>query len=318
MRFIAYALALLPLVACVQQRSLAGRPCPCATEEGYRCCEAVGRCLPTATPCPGEDAASPDAPPPDGPPPDAPPPCAVAEPDHCQALGSLPVVPQIDGVLECGLELRPIEPVGWEGKPPASPQHAAAFAAAWRPDGIYFFVRVHTGGPRWTPTDYATPPSLSSLHCADAVELYVDSDGSFPAAPYYDAAGTLQIVVGAPASSESSARRAWLWKHLPMFLPPNPWQSSSFASFARPDGYDVEAFVTAADLGASGFVWSAGSHVGINVAIDIPTPGPRQSCQRLAQYSWRVLPDAVPPTDGAAACTRAWCNPRAFCTPQLR
>jgi hypothetical protein len=253
----------------------------------------------TATASSGSDAsdAAPDAPS-----------CTAIVPagnDYCEAIPFLPQAPVIDGKVDCGLPLLDVVPVGWGGVSP--PDATAQYAVAWRPEGLYFFVRMHD--PSLVPAE----PSESSWQ-GDAVELYMDSDGKYAAPPAYDNPGTRQITVAAPPSAQSSVARAQLW--YTGSVTGAVWTSTQFRAYGLADGYVVEAFVTGQDLGfASSLALAAGAEVGMDLAFDVSFPtdqGPDAGGfgNRLGEYYLRVAaPDAgggIPPFD-----------PRAFCVPTL-
>lgn len=191
-----------------------------------------------------------------------------------------------------------------DGREP--PDATAQYAVAWRPDGLYFFVRVLD--PSLVPAE----PSEFSWQ-GDEVELYMDSDGTYAAPPAYDNPGARQITIAAPPDAQSSAARAQLW--FPGALGTTDWSSTAFRAYGTPDGYVVEAFVTGPDLGLSTLTLAEGGRVGMDLSIGVSYPADRGadaggSGNRLGQYYLRVAdPDAgggVPPF-----------NPRAFCSPTL-
>ncbi len=224
--------------------------------------------------------------------------------DYCATLPLLPAPPDIDGTLDCGVSLRDLTPIGWTDASP--PDATAQYAVAWRPDGLYFFVRVLD--PSLVPAE----PSEFSWQ-GDEVELYMDSDGTYAAPPAYDNPGARQITIAAPPDAQSSAARAQLW--FPGALGTTDWSSTAFRAYGTPDGYVVEAFVTGPDLGLSTLTLAEGGRVGMDLSIGVSYPADRGadaggSGNRLGQYYLRVAdPDAgggVPPFD-----------PRAFCSPTL-
>jgi hypothetical protein len=234
--------------------------------------------------------------------------CSVAGPvsvDYCATLPFLPDAPVIDGTPDCALSLRDLTPVGWTGGATA-PDATAQVAVAWRPDGLYFFVRVHD--PSLVP---AEPSELSWQ--GDEVELYMDSDGTYAAPPAYDNPGARQFTIAAPSSASSSVARAQVW--FPGSAGIMDWTSTEFRAYGQPDGYVVEAFVTGADLGLGSLALSEGGLVGMDLSIGVSYPSDRGADaggggNRLGQYFLRVAdPDAgsgIPPFD-----------PRAFCRPTL-
>jgi len=196
-------------------------------------------------------------------------------------------------------------PVGWNGG--ATPPDASArYAVAWRPDGIYFFVQV-------TDPSYVPARASELSWQGDAVELYLDSDGTYAAPPAYDNPGTRQFTVAGPPDAVSSVARAQVW--YTGSVGTMDWASTRFRAFGMPGGYAVEAFVTGPDLGLGSLALAAGGLVGMDLSIDVSYPvdqGPDAGGfgNRLGQYFLRVAaPDAgggIPPFD-----------PRAFCVPTL-
>ena len=241
---------------------------------------------------------------------DAGPHCAApSAASFCAQLPSLPDAPIIDGVLECGLTLETIVPKHWTAATPFAADHSARLAAAWRPDGLYVFVDID---------DATRLPALISMDawCGDSVELYIDDDGSFTAAPAYDDPGTVQLVAVAPEDDTSSVVRGERYRG-GATLPPR-WTSTSFATFPKPGGYVLEAFIVAADLDRSDWTLAPGQHVGFDVGINLsvamdPPVGETADCgRRLGQYFFNITdPDC---TDGTCL---PWTNVAAQCTPVL-
>jgi hypothetical protein len=239
--------------------------------------------------------------------PEAAPSCHVASSastDYCTAVPFLPEAPVIDGVVDCGLTLAPLTPVGWSGS--TGPDATAQYAVAWRPGGVYFFVAVTD--PSLVPAD-ATELTWQG----DAVEIYADSDGVYAAPPSYDNPGTRQFTIAAPPDRQSSIARAQIW--YTGSVSGADWTSTQYRAFGSPTGYVVEAFVTGPDLGLSALSLAAGGQVGMDLSIDVSFPsdqGPDAGGfgNRFGQYYLRVAsPDAgggIPPFD-----------PRAFCVPAL-
>ncbi len=232
--------------------------------------------------------------------------CSVAAvADYCTTLPFLPGPPVIDGTPDCALSLHGLTPVDWTGD--ATPPDASAeFAVAWRPDGLYFFVRVHD--PSLVPAE----PSEFSWE-GDEVELYMDSDGTYTAPPAYDNPGARQFTIAAPPDAQSSVARAQVW--YPGFVGTADWTSTEFRAYGTPDGYVVEAFVTGPDLGLGTLALAEGGEVGMDLSIGVSYPTDRGADagnpgNRLGQYFLHVADaDAgggIPPFD-----------PRAFCRPAL-
>ncbi|HVU01619.1 MAG TPA: hypothetical protein VHE30_07705 [Polyangiaceae bacterium] len=229
---------------------------------------------------------------------------AIEAPDYCEGLPFLPSPPVIDGVPECGLVLRPLTPVGWTGGATA-PDASADYAIAWRPDGIYYFVRVRD------PSLVPAAPERQNWQ-GDCVELYADDDGDYVAPPAYDDPGSRQLVVAAPPPPLTSDTRGQLWAF--GVGGPVEWTSSLFGSFATSDGYVVEALVVAADLSLSSLSLVSGAHVGVDLSVGVsfptdqgPDAGPADN--RLGQYFLRTGAldggtTVLPPFD-----VRAFCRP---------
>jgi len=217
--------------------------------------------------------------------------------DCCTSLAALPDEPVIDGTLECGLTLAPIAPLGWNSTA-AMPDNRASYAAALRPDGIYLYVEVHA-------LSIATHAVSDPLFCGDAVELYVDAQ-PHPEAPSTYGAATMQFVVSAPASPEAPPEAA----RFVAGAPQGAWISHGLRTTQLPDGYSVEAFITAADVGL--WQWSPASHVAFGLAVDVSgAPGdPALHCgQQLGQYFLKLG------TPAAGCRGEPWCDVTAFCAP---
>ena len=224
--------------------------------------------------------------------------------DYCATLPFLPQAPVIDGKVDCTLPLRDLAPLGWTGGA-APPDATAQYAAAWRPDGLYFFVQVHD--PSLVPAS-----STGFTYQGDAVELFMDSDGVFAAPPAYDNPGARQFIVAAPPAAQSSVAWAQVWFNTTAY---STWTSTQFGAYGLADGYAVEAFVTGPDLGLGALALAAGGLVGMDLSVDVSYgvdqgPDAGGAGNRLGQYFLRVAsPDAgggLPPFD-----------PRAFCVPTL-
>jgi hypothetical protein len=226
--------------------------------------------------------------------------------DFCEAVHPLAAPPLIDGVLEPGLSLRTISKAHWVGlrAPPADQE--AAYAVAYRPDGVYVFVAV---------TDSTRLPALPADYefCGDAVEIYLDSDGAFPMAPSYDVPGTVQFVAAAPVDAVTPAMRASRWNNVTFLL--GSWTSSEFGTFPSATGYSFEAIFRAADLGLVSWTLSPGDSIGLSVAIDVAVQPnePGAVCgDRLDQYFNRI-----DTTSGLACGVGAYCSTYAFCSAGL-
>jgi hypothetical protein len=229
--------------------------------------------------------------------------CVLNSPtDYCAQLPALPRAPLIDGALECGLSLAEMQPLGWKG-PNAVPDRRASYAAAWQHDGVYVYIEVH--GPA-----IAAHPANEPLFCGDAVEIYVDADAEGDDAGTYDAMGTMQFVIAAPSATGSMD--AW------RFIQGNPqgaWISKSLKVTALADGYSVEAFINAADLGL--WQWSPTVELGFSIAIDVAADpsaaiASRAGCTAKSGQFFLRLGDPHGSCPG-----EPWCDARAFCQAAL-
>jgi len=220
----------------------------------------------------------------------------------CDRLDAIPDVPVIDGVVECGLRLVSLVPVGWTASEPIPSGHNAEFAIAWHADGVYFFVHVAT--PTLRPPD-ATDPS----YCGDGVEVYLDADGMFTAPPGYDEPGTRQLIVPAPIGATSTRAHGYVSAGGEA-----EWAAGRAIAMRTDDGYVVEAFVKREDVFLSPGTFSASGDVGIDVSVNVATTvdGPGVCGRRLGQY---FLQSAT--SMGGACGGLPFCDVRAFCTPTL-
>jgi hypothetical protein len=221
--------------------------------------------------------------------------------DYCTQLPHLPAAPAIDGALECGLTLSPMPPTGWKD-PDAPADKRASYAAAWHRDGLYVYVEVHG-------TPIVPHPASEPIFCGDAVELYVDSDAETDDAGTYDDMGTMQFVIAAP--SGAPAPDAWRFKQGESR---GAWITKALQVSPAADGYSVEAFITAADVGL--WQWNPTGRVGFSLAIDIaseranlPT---REGCASKAGQFFLRLGDPHTSCPG-----EPWCDAKAFCSAAL-
>lgn len=238
------------------------------------------------------------------------PPCAVlpAPVDPCLEVPYLGGPPLADGVLdgtvECGPPLALIPQIGWTSTEPIPPEHQARYTMGYRDDGVYIYIEV-TDADRLPaiPTD---PPWMG-----DSVEIYLDSDGSFPLAPTYDQPGAFQFVIAAPADDVTPTMRATLYANA---VDHGAWGSSRFGTFPRPTGYVMEAWFSAADLGLSTWTLMQTGHIGFNISINVSAPlldlgVVTTQGTRLGQYFL---------FKGGAFCGSPFCSCDAFCTPELK
>jgi hypothetical protein len=219
--------------------------------------------------------------------------------DWCKKLPELAAPPVIDGVLECPLSLRPVTPLGYTAT--GTPDATADYAIAWYPSGLYFFVAVHD--------PLVVPAATTDLAWeGDAVELFADSDGFYPVAPAFDDPGTRQFVIAAPAGPGPSTRGM---VYLQGAGASTSWTSTQFVAEPSTDGYVVEAFITAADLGLTTWTLVSQGHLGFDLAIDVSYPTATQTGtegHRLGQYFFNLA------NSGAKEPYR---NVGAFCNPSL-
>jgi hypothetical protein len=260
------------------------------------------------------DAAVPyDAPPPaegglaaDSAPP-ATPACTPATPanlDDCASLAKMTTIPRIDGTLDCGIPSWPMPMVASFGNGLDAGAVEADVAAAWRPEGLYLYVRVRGAGPVRSPP----PAGATGLWCGDAIEVFVDDNGIYANAPLYDDPGTVQLVVSSPDDAGAPASVGEMYRNLEDL---GAWKGN-FVTVRTSDGFAVEAFIVAADLGLGTWSLAAGGHVGLDVSVDLGSPSALPAtCPRLAQFTIQ-LPD---PSSGACV---AACDVNEFCAPQLR
>jgi hypothetical protein len=222
--------------------------------------------------------------------------------DYCAALPALSKVPVIDGELDCGPALVTLEGVGWTGPESSPVNHKTSFAAAWREDGLYVYVQVRGQVPVPHPAD-------QPIFCGDGIELYIDADGDVDKAGNYNKSGAVQLVVSAPSTQEGLTLDAERFLN---GISQGVWLSNGIKTVMSSDGYDLEAFITAGDLGLG--EWPSSGRVGFDIAINLggDSNGADPNCgSRLGQYFLRV-------TSPSKACSGApWCDTRAFCIAQL-
>lgn len=220
---------------------------------------------------------------------------------YCSALPALPGAPVIDGELECGLRLLPLGPEGWTGS--GTPSKTASYAAAWHPDGLYLYVEVR--GKAIEPH-----PSGQPIYCGDAVELFVDADANLDDGGAFDANGTMQLVIAAPASESGDIDAMRFIQGTPQ----GAWFSKSLRTrrLTNEEGYSVEALVAAPDLNL--WEWTPSMRLGFSMGIDVAAVGGADgNCGgRAGVFYLRV----VAPDPSCAG--EPWCDVRAFCRPSLR
>lgn len=223
--------------------------------------------------------------------------------DFCSAIPALPAAPVIDGALDCGVVGRVIDTSTWNGIASVPATHEARLAVAHRPDGLYVHVEVSGQAP-------VAHPMADPIYCGDVVELYVDADAVLDPDGAYDDPGTMQIIIAAPRSEAMPDAHA---ERYVRGATQGSW-SGSYAIAWRANGYAVEAFIQAAELGLAS--WSPSSAVGLDVAIGVSgaDADPDLRCGRLlGQHFLRVGTAVTGCTSG-----EPWCNAAAFCTPALQ
>jgi hypothetical protein len=238
-----------------------------------------------------------------------PPACAPAQvEDHCARIPLLDAPPVIDGEIDCGAQLVPLPPAGWNGVQPMPEEHHTQLAAAIRPDGLYLYVEVQSGeAPR------PHPPG-SYIDCGDAVEIYVDADALIDPHGKYSTPGTMQFIIAAPSPAAPVAIEA-----LRFVAGQNQgaWSSPNVRTRLLATGYAVEAFITAADLDLT--AWMPSERIGFDIAIDVGAPAetPDLVCGlQLGQYFLRTG-ERDDDADGGICGGKPWCDTRAFCTPKI-
>jgi hypothetical protein len=222
-----------------------------------------------------------------------------ANQDFCSKLPKLPAMPSIDGALECGLTLRALEPLGWNGAGPL-PAKSASYAAAWRPEGLYIYVQV-------AEQPVASHPNDQPLYCGDAVELYVDGQSAADDDAGMYGMGTMQFVIAAP--SQNATMEAARFSN---GVPQGAWVSNNFRTASTPDGYSVEALITAADLGL--WQWTPSDRIRFSIAIDVAGAAgdAKLHCGLQAGQYFLKVSDPTPSCKG-----EPWCDVRAFCSAGL-
>lgn len=226
--------------------------------------------------------------------------------DYCAQIPALPDPPVLDGRVDGALSVLAFAPAGWtsKGGAPLPTSTTAEYALAFRPEGLYFYVRVYD------PNRQPAAPG-DAVWRGDGVELYVDDDGSYASLPSYDDPGTIQIVVAAPDNGTTPTTRANLYRDR---LDQGAWTSPNFKAFALPDGYVVEALVEADALGLSTWSLTSGLTVGVDLGVNV-SAGPSQDAgalldgNRIGEYFLHV---------GGADCGGLpFCTPEAFCVATL-
>ena len=154
-------------------------------------------------------------------------------------------------------------------------------------------------------------PAGSQIQCGDAVEVYVDADGVLASDGRYNAPGTIQVIVAAPAPSSPGTVEA------SRFVEGNnqgAWSGGRMKTALLANGYAVEGHLTAEELGLE--AWTPGSKIGLDVSVDVSAPASSADLRcgvQLGQFFLRVN------TSGTGDCAGyPWCDARAFCAPAVR
>ena len=178
--------------------------------------------------------------------------CMPTSVDFCTRVPALSAPAVIDGELDCGPLLGTLNPLGWNGSDPMPAGHATSIAAAWRPDGLYFFAKVVAAS--------VTPHTSGGLNCGDAVELYIDADGTIDASGAYADPGTMQFIIAAPSSTWPGTIEAGRFVNGAL----RTWSSPNIKTARLADGYAVEVFIAAADIGLS--AWSPSTTIRVSTS----------------------------------------------------
>ena len=236
---------------------------------------------------------------------------SVIEPDLCASVPALAAAPAIDGVLDASARTQTLAPLGWQSREipePPIPNIPVAFAIAWRPDGLYWFVDV---------SDSDRFPSLSSMfaYCGDGVELYVDDDGVFASTPNFDL-GTGQYIVRAPVTDVDSRHEG---DSFIADMQLSTW-TGNYIAVPRAGGYVVEAFIDATALAIARWSLAPGVRVGLDLGLNVSRPDgafvPLPECPqnlRLGQF-FQHVDDSMAAQFGRGA---PYETPTAYCTPIL-
>jgi hypothetical protein len=236
--------------------------------------------------------------------------------DFCQELPGIQAAVLDDGELEAGLSARSWVSGFWYGGSAALPQDVTAtYAAAWLPNGIYFYMRVVD--PR------AAAGSTVSAHCGPGVEFYVDADGRYSAPPLYDDPGSTHVLVAAPMAGGPPPLAQKSRGIGPLGL----W-AGAFGGRRVEDAYVIEAVLTAADLDLAEWSLGPGSSVGIDFALNVasgtlPSLAELDCSGRLGQSVLQAAPEPCDCTGYDEArclaedCRAPWLNVLAFCNPTL-
>jgi hypothetical protein len=252
--------------------------------------------------------------------PDAVPICNLGVTDVCSSIVVLDNIPiAIDGgtIDDCLLtHLLAADPTKWYldnslTKTTAPTNVAVEYAVARVADqGLWVFVRVHKGSPVLSSNDPLSP------QWGDAVEIFVDNDGSYAKTGEYDDPGTRQFIVPAPSSDDPDGGKpialVYQGSYYLSTLPSEHYSSQLVGM----DGYVVNVLITPEDLaiGPSGPpVSMSNAQIGFDLVVDVcPHAVSGGKCGKDDTTFLWCLKNVAPGRqleDWPAANTQAFCNP---------
>ena len=191
--------------------------------------------------------------------------------------------------------------VGWTGDGQVPDEHAMSFAAAWRPDGLYLFIQI-------LDPDRNPAQDEDEAWMGDGVEIYVDADGVYPDAGGFDDPGARRFVIAAPAGGPTPTTRAEAYLAETAL---GSWSTTQLVVVRTTDGYNIEVFVTADDLGLDDWPLAEDGTVGFDLAhnVSVPPGEAGSDGNRDGQYFLRIAassrrgPDDYPYRNENAFCT---------------
>jgi hypothetical protein len=213
---------------------------------------------------------------------------------NCPAQISTPFCTELLPLLEIPRE-------NWRDKNILPKDVWAKYAVAYHPQGIYLWV--HVNDPTRNPS-----PTGSPAFCGDAVHVFVDTDGRYANPPQYDIPGTRQFQAAAPSNDLMASMRGdvYGWEDRV-----GSWTGGRFVAAPVKDGYVLEAFIGAQDMGVANFRPAAGGSAGFSVSVTLGVPG-GGACDRLGDFALlldRTLMGGNDPVSPHKS-TNAFCNPR--------
>jgi hypothetical protein len=235
---------------------------------------------------------------------------SFGEEPYCEKIQMLPSDPVIDGQVDAGLPLQFVQPMAFrvhaDNPDPYKtfpPGVTLDVAVAWRPNGLYFFFRI-------VDPDYNPAPDGQAEWGGDGAEIYVDHDAVFAPAGAYDDPGTNSFIFEGPpddADVGGASGRYIPYTRVGDF-------GGQWLSQKTVDGYVVEAFIAAADLGLADWSIGAGSSLAFDVGHNVSFPPGTTSpdFNRLGQYFLR----AADPLAGVEA-DYPFFNSALFCVPEV-